>query len=272
MEFFSGLANVNPILLALFGGLFTWAMTALGASAVFFFKEINKNVFKIMLGFAAGVMVAASFWSLLLPAMEMGQAFKDPIVPFWVWVIGGFAVGGLFLLLADHLIPHIHQSDPNHPEGIHTSLRRSILLVLAVTLHNIPEGLAFGVLFGMVATEPTMLAGAITLAIGIGIQNIPEGAAVSIPLRKEGFSRSRSFFYGQGSGIVEPIGAVIGAWFASSVHFMLPFALSFAAGAMIFVVIEELIPESQSGKHSHGATHGFMVGFMIMTLLDITLG
>lgn len=272
MEALKGLANLNPVLLAFLGGLFTWAMTALGAAAVFFFKEINKSVLNIMLGFAAGVMVSASFWSLLLPALEMSEAVKDQIVPYWVWIIGGFALGGLFLLLADHIIPHVHTNDLEHPEGIKTSLRRSILLVLAVTLHNFPEGLAYGVLFGVVANDPTMLTAAITLAIGIGIQNIPEGAAVSIPLRKEGFSRAKSFFYGQGSGAVEPIGAVIGAWFASSVQFLLPVALCFAAGAMMYVVIEELIPEAQSDRHSHGATHGFMIGFMIMTLLDITLG
>lgn len=272
MEIFSGLANLNPILLALLGGLFTWGMTALGAATVFFFKDINKKLFGIMLGFAAGVMVAASFFSLLLPALEMGKAMENSVVPYWAWVVGGFAFGGIFLLSADHIIPHIHQNDPTHPEGIRTSLRRSILLVLAVTLHNIPEGLAFGVLFGAVANDPTALTGAITLAIGIGIQNFPEGAVISIPLRREGLSRRKSFFYGQASGIVEPIAAVLGAWFVTSIQSLLPLALAFAAGAMLFVVIEELIPESQNEKHSHWPTHGFMIGFIVMMFLDITLG
>lgn len=265
------LINIHPALLALGAGFFTWGMTAAGAAAVFFFKEINKNVLNIMLGFAAGIMVAAAFWGLLLPAMEMAQTSNPLPFPSWVTVIAGFAIGGLFLLLADHIVPHMHPKE-NHPEGISTSLKRSILLVLAVTLHNIPEGLAFGVLFGVATLDPSMLTGAIMLAIGIGIQNIPEGAAVSIPLRKEGFSRKKSFLYGQASGVVEPVAAVIGAWFAASVQFLLPAALGFAAGAMIYVVVEELIPEAQSNKHSHGATHGFMVGFMLMTVLDIALG
>ncbi len=264
------LLTLNPIILALLGGIFTWAMTALGASLVFFFKNINKTVLNTMLGFAAGVMVAASFWSLLLPALEYAE---NSNMPAWFPVVIGFSLGGLFLALADKLVPHLHPIGDNEPEGLKTNWRKSFLLLTAITLHNIPEGLAFGVAFGIVSQEPSALMGAITLAIGMGIQNFPEGAAVSIPLRKDGYSRSQSFFRGQMSGIVEPIAAVFGAWFAMSVTSLLPYALAFAAGAMIYVVVEELIPESQSSDgHSHGATFGSMAGFLLMTFLDTALG
>lgn len=262
------LETLNPVLLALMGGVFTWGMTAMGAVLVFFFKSISKSVLNTMLGFAAGVMVAASFWSLLLPALELS---KNDAMP-WLPLVAGFSLGGLFLLLADHIVPHLHPNTNDAPEGIRTSWRRSVLLVMAITLHNIPEGLAFGVAFGLVGQEPGAIMGAATLALGIGIQNFPEGAAVSIPLRKEGISRRKSFFYGQMSGIVEPIAAMLGAWFAMSMTALLPYALSFAAGAMIYVVVEELIPESQSAEHSHGATFGSMAGFLLMTFLDVALG
>ncbi len=263
------LLTLNPILLALLGGIFTWGMTALGAALVFFFKTINKSILNMMLGFAAGVMVAASFWSLLLPALEYTEGSSMP----WFPVVVGFSLGGLFLALADKLVPHLHPIGDNEPEGPKTSWRRSFLLLTAITLHNIPEGLAFGVAFGLVGHEPSALMGAITLAIGMGIQNFPEGAAVSIPLRKEGFTRTQSFLRGQMSGIVEPIAAIFGAWFALSITSLLPYALAFAAGAMIYVVVEELIPEAQSSdKHSHGATFGSMAGFLLMTFLDTALG
>ena len=262
--------TLHPVLLALLGGLFTWGMTALGASLVFFFKNINKTALNTMLGFAAGVMVAASFWSLLLPALEIAE--ENSTTP-WLPVVVGFSLGGLFLALADRLIPHLHPIGDHEPEGPKSSWRRSMLLLTAITLHNIPEGLAFGVAFGLVGQNPEALMGAVALAIGMGIQNFPEGAAVSIPLRKEGFTRRQSFFRGQMSGIVEPISAVFGAWFAMSVSSVLPYALAFAAGAMIYVVVEELIPEAQSSDHhSHGATFGSMAGFLLMTFLDTALG
>ena len=268
---FDWLLNYNPILLALFATLFTWGVTALGASMVFFFKTINKKVLNSMLGFAAGVMIAASFWSLLKPAIEMAE--ENGSVP-WVPALVGFLSGGAFLLLVDKILPHLHLGlATEKAEGIKTSWQRSILLVLAITLHNIPEGLAVGVAFGALANNPDtgMLAGAIALAIGIGLQNFPEGAAVSIPLRREGFSRLKSFTYGQMSGIVEPIAGVLGAYLVLMVTPLLPYALSFAAGAMIFVVVEELIPESQSGNETDWSTIGAMLGFAAMMFLDVSL-
>ncbi|MFV0290039.1 MAG: ZIP family metal transporter [Mangrovibacterium sp.] len=264
--------ELTPIYQALVATLFTWLLTALGAALVFFFKTINQKVLNCMLGFAAGVMIAASFWSLLNPAIEMAeQAGKTP----WVPAVLGFLAGGAFLWLADQLIPHVHIGMPrSEAEGPKTSWRRSVLLVLAITLHNIPEGLAVGVAFGAVAADlpSASLAGAIALAIGIGIQNFPEGAAVSIPLRREGLSRRRSFFYGQASGVVEPIAGVIGAAAVIYMQEILPFALSFAAGAMIFVVVEELIPEAQRDKNTDLATIGAMLGFAVMMTLDVALG
>jgi len=266
------LKGFDPIVQALFATLFTWGVTALGASLVFFFKNINRKVLNAMLGFAAGVMIAASFWSLLAPAIEMaGQTSITPWVPAAV----GFLSGGAFLLAVDKILPHLHLSQPiENAEGIKTSWQRSILLVLAITLHNIPEGLAVGVAFGAAAANlpSASLIGAVALAIGIGIQNFPEGAAVSIPLRREGFSRFKSFIYGQASGIVEPIAGVIGAFAVIAMKPILPYALSFAAGAMIFVVIEELIPESQQDSKTDLSTIGAMVGFVIMMILDVALG
>jgi ZIP family zinc transporter len=269
LDWFTGL---TPVVQALLATLFTWFVTALGASMVFIFKSINKNVLNGMLGFAAGVMIAASFWSLLSPAIEMAEAAgKTP----WVPAVVGFLAGGAFLLLVDKIMPHLHIGAPvEEAEGIKTSWQRSVLLVLAITLHNIPEGLAVGVAFGAIAADlPTAsLAGAVALAIGIGIQNFPEGAAVSIPLRREGFSRFKSFIYGQASGVVEPIAGVIGAVAVIAMQDILPYALSFAAGAMIYVVVEELIPESQEGRHTDISTIGAMVGFAIMMMLDVALG
>ncbi len=264
--------EINPVLLAFIATMFTWFVTAAGASMVFFFKTINQKVLNSMLGFAAGVMIAASFWSLLKPAIEMTEASGG--IP-WVPAVVGFLSGGAFLLLVDKLLPHLHMGlSTDKAEGIKTSWQRSILLVLAITLHNIPEGLAVGVAFGALANNPDMgmLAGALALAIGIGLQNFPEGAAVSIPLRREGLSRAKAFNYGQLSGIVEPISGVIGAYLVISITPLLPYALSFAAGAMIFVVVEELIPESQTGHETDLSTIGAMLGFATMMLLDVALG
>jgi ZIP family zinc transporter len=266
------LLEYNPILLALGATLFTWLVTALGSSMVFFFKTINKRILNSMLGFAAGVMIAASFWSLLKPAIEMAE--ENGSIP-WIPALIGFLTGGAFLLLIDKILPHLHMGlAVDKAEGIKTQWQRSVLLVLAITLHNIPEGLAVGVAFGALANNPNagMLAGAIALAIGIGLQNFPEGAAVSIPLRREGFSRLKAFNYGQLSGVVEPIAGVLGAYLVLTVTPLLPYALSFAAGAMIFVVVEELIPESQTGNETDLSTIGAMVGFATMMLLDVALG
>ncbi len=264
--------NYDPVLLALLGGTFTWLLTSAGAAMIFFFKRINLKVLNTMLGFAAGVMIAASFWSLLDPAIEISANQGD--VP-WVTVSLGFLGGGLFLFLLDKIIPHLHLGFPDEKaEGIKTNWRRSVLLVLAITLHNIPEGLSVGVAFGAMANTPDVhtLIAAVSLAIGIGIQDFPEGAAVSIPLRREGLSRWKGFWYGQLSGFVEVIAAVIGAYLVSVVVPVLPYALSFAAGAMIYVVIEELIPESQIGQNTDLSTIGAMLGFTIMMILDIALG
>ncbi len=266
------LLQQNPILLALIATLFTWALTALGASMVFFFKTINKIVLNSMLGFAAGVMIAASFWSLLKPSIEMAE--KNGSVA-WVPAVVGFLGGGAFLLLVDKLLPHLHMGlATSEAEGIKTSWQRSVLLVLAITLHNIPEGLAVGVAFGALVHDPSagVLVGAMVLAFGIGLQNFPEGAAVSIPLRREGLSRLKSFNYGQLSGIVEPMAGVLGAYLITMMTPLLPYALSFAAGAMIFVVVEELIPTSQEGHETDFSTIGAMLGFATMMLLDVALG
>ena len=266
MEWFR---NLDPVLLAFIATLFTWGLTAAGAAMVFFFKTINKKVLNLMLGFAAGVMIAASFWSLLNPAIEMAEARNGN---GWMPAVIGFLAGGAFLYIVDKTLPHLHIGlSVDKAEGIHTSWQRSILLVLAITLHNIPEGLAVGVAFGAMAINPDLhvFTGAVALALGIGLQNFPEGAAVSIPLRREGFSRLKAFNYGQLSGIVEPIAAVFGAFLIVIVEPILPYALSFAAGAMIYVVVEELIPESQSGNETDLSTIGAMAGFAAMMLMDV---
>ena len=268
------LEQQDPIFLALLATLFTWGVTALGAATVFFFKTINKRVLNTMLGFASGVMVAASFWSLLAPAIEWAE---DLGYITWLTAAAGFLAGGAFLFAADRLLPHLHPGQKmEDAEGIKTSWQRSVLLVLAITLHNIPEGLAVGVAFGAVnqGIGGASLAGAIVLAIGIGLQNFPEGAAVSIPLRRAGMCRWKSFLYGRASGIVEPFAGVIGAIAVTRLRPILPFALAFAAGAMIYVVVEELIPESRVGSNidTDLATIGFMIGFTIMMVLDVALG
>ncbi len=265
--------ELSPVIQALIGTLFTWGLTALGAATVFFFKEINRRVLDLMLGFAAGVMIAASYWSLLAPAIELAEQMGGP--PPWVPAAVGFVLGAVFLRLADRFIPHLHLGMPTKDaEGPKTSLQRSILLVLAITLHNIPEGLAVGVAFGAVAVgyPGASLAAAVALAIGIGIQNFPEGAAVSVPLRREGLSRWKCFMYGQASGIVEPIFGVLGALLVITMRPILPYALAFAAGAMIFVVVEELIPEAQGNNNIDLATMGTIIGFTVMMILDVALG
>ena len=266
------MAQLNPVLQALIATGFTWFVTALGAGMVFFFKSINRKVLDVMLGFAAGVMIAASFWSLLAPSIDMAEAAGGIK---WIPPLVGFLLGGAFLKLADALLPHVHMGNPKgNPEGVKTSWRRSVLLVTAITLHNIPEGLAVGVAFGAVAAGlPTAtIAGAVALAIGIGLQNFPEGAAVAIPLRREGLSRTKSFLYGQASGLVEPIAGVLGAAAVIAMQPILPYALAFAAGAMIYVVVEELIPEAQTSGNSDIATIGTMLGFAVMMVMDVALG
>jgi ZIP family zinc transporter len=263
---------LHPVWQALLATTFTWLVTALGAGLVFFFKSINRRVLDGMLGFAAGVMIAASYWSLLAPAIEMAElAGRQP----WIPAAGGFLGGGLFLYAVDKLLPHLHLGLPaTEAEGLPTTWRRSVLLVLAITLHNIPEGLAVGVAFGALkyGLNSANLAGALALALGIGIQNFPEGTAVSVPLRREGLSRLKSFWYGQLSGVVEPVAGVLGAALVILMKPILPFALAFAAGAMIYVVVEQLIPESQQQKHTDVATGGAMLGFAVMMILDVALG
>jgi ZIP family zinc transporter len=265
------LSSFNPIAQALFGTIFTWFLTALGAACVFFMKRLNQKILDLMLGFAAGVMIAASFWSLLAPAIEMSEGGT---VPPFVPAVTGFLLGGAFLWGIDRLLPHLHLGLPlEEAEGIKTTWQRSILLVLAITIHNIPEGLAVGVAFGAVASglPSATIAAAVALAFGIGIQNFPEGLAVSMPLRREGLTRGKSFFWGQLSGMVEPVAGVLGAAAVIFARPILPYALSFAAGAMIFVVAEELIPESQR-EGTDVATIGVMFGFAVMMLLDVALG
>lgn len=254
--------NAPPYIQALIAGIITWLLTALGAAAVFIFKKVNDKVLNSMQGFAAGIMIAASFWSLLQPAIESSENSAMPWLPAAI----GFILGGVFIRVLDYIIPHIHQNaqDKNQQqEGVPTSLGKNALLVLAITLHNIPEGLSIGVAFGGVVSgnsHATFL-GAIGLAIGIGIQNIPEGA-----------TRWKAFNYGQASAIVEPIFATIGAAAILVVNPILPYALAFAAGAMIFVVVEELIPDSQSSNNTDLATLSLMIGFTIMMILDVALG
>jgi len=263
----------SPITQALMATLFTWGVTMAGAALVFFTKTVKPKIMDSMLGFAAGVMIAASFWSLLAPGIEMADQMGQ--IP-WLTAVIGFMSGGLFMRLADRLLPHLHLGlDIGQSEGIKTSWQRSTLLVLAITLHNIPEGLAVGVAFGAVSAHlsSATIGGAIALAIGIGLQNFPEGAAVSLPLRREGMGRTKSFLMGQASGLVEPIAGVLGAAFVLNMQDILPYALCFAAGAMIFVVVEELIPESQRKEANIDmVTMATMVGFTVMMILDVALG
>ena len=269
---FEWFAQLNPVVQALLATCFTWLLTALGAAVVFSAKQLSRKMLDAMLGFAAGVMIAASCWSLLIPSIEMSENLS---IPAWVPATVGFLVGAVFLRLVDRLLPHLHPGMPtNQAEGVKTKWERTTLLVLAITLHNIPEGLAIGVAFGAAAAglDSATLAGAVALAIGIGIQNFPEGTAVSMPLRREGMSQAKSFWYGQLSGVVEPIAGVAGAALVLLARPILPYTLSFAAGAMIFVVVEELVPESQTGGHSHAATWGAIIGFAVMMTLDVALG
>ena len=265
-------AQFNPIIQALLGTAFTYAMTALGAAGVFLSKELNRKWLDAMMGFAAGVMIAASYFSLLAPAINMSGSLG---VPVWMPAVVGFLAGGGFLLSVDKILPHLHPGEIQ-PEGVKSSWQRSVLLVVAITLHNIPEGLAVGVAFGAAGAgiDGSTLSSAIALALGIGIQNFPEGMAVSMPLRGENISRKKAFMLGQLSGLVEPIAAVIGAWAVLAIRGLLPYALAFAAGAMIYVVAEELIPEAKrlAGDHSDVPTISVMIGFAVMMLLDVALG
>ncbi|HEY0058462.1 MAG TPA: ZIP family metal transporter [Flavisolibacter sp.] len=269
-EFFQ---NIGPVYAALLATTFTWLVTAAGASLVFFFKTMNRGVLDPMLGFTGGVMVAASFWSLLNPAIEMSER----LYPGWSWMPAavGFFCGAMFLFVLDKFTPHLHLNfGVDETEGTKKQLHKTTLLVLAITLHNIPEGLAVGVLFGAAAQgmPEASIAGAVALAVGIGIQNFPEGIAVAMPLRRHGVSRLRSFWFGQLSAIVEPVAGVVGALAVIYMQPILPFALAFAAGAMIFVVVEEVIPETQRDKYTDRSTLAFMGGFLVMMILDVALG
>ena len=260
---------MNALTLAALGTGFTFLMTAAGAAVVFLFKnEIKPSFQRVFLGFAAGVMIAASVWSLLIPSIEMAG---EQGVPGWLPAAGGFALGALFLMVLDALMPHLHPGS-SEAEGVHTSFKRTTLLVLAVTLHNIPEGMAVGLACALAAgggSSSVTLAGAMALCLGMGLQNFPEGAAISLPLRREGLSRPKSFVYGALSGIVEPIGGILAVLIAGSVTPLMPWFLSFAAGAMIYVVVEELIPEAHLGEHSHPGTLGVLAGFLVMMVLEV---
>ena len=252
--------------------VFTWGLTALGAGAVFFFRDVSRKSLDAALGFTAGVMIAASCWSLLNPSIELAEEMG---MVKWVPPLIGFLAGAVCMRLVDYILPHVHLfGSMSQAEGMKTSWRRTTLLVLAITLHNIPEGLAIGVAFGAVAAgyESATLAAAIALAIGIGIQNCPEGTAVAVPLRREGLTRWKAWWYGQLSATVEPVAAVIGCIAVTMMRPALPYALAFAAGAMIFVTVEEVIPESQTGGHADLATLGTIVGFAVMMTLDVALG
>ena len=277
--------NQNPIIQALFAGLFTWFITAIGSGLVFFFNSSHRKALDISLGFTGGVMIAASFWSLLAPAIEYVEMQKElglTSMPSWLAPTIGFFLGALFLFGLDKIIPHLHMFEKKtNAEGVNTKWQKTILLVLAIAMHNIPEGLAVGVAFGAIASpeivnnlnvEIFTLGSAIALAIGIGIQNFPEGFAVSMPLRRQGMSKFKSWQWGQLSAIVEPIFAVIGAAIVLQVLPILPYALAFAAGAMIFIVVEEVIPESQKGGNTDLATMGLIAGFIVMMGLDVGLG
>ena len=268
-------SHLHPVIQALLATLFTWGVTALGAGVVFFFKKVNKSVLDAMLGFAAGVMIAASFWSLLEPSITMAQSFH--MLP-WLVALVGFLSGGLLLFVSDKIYDHCEKKKGNTKDTTsqkeQSSLKRCFLLVFSITMHNIPEGLAIGVAFGSLGYHiaGTSLASSMALALGIGLQNFPEGSAVSLPLRREGMSRLKAFFLGQMSGIVEPIAAVIGAVLVLHVQILLPFLLAFAAGAMIYVVVEELIPESQTNKKKDLMAFFTLIGFSVMMMLDVALG
>lgn len=269
LEWFSGL---TPVVQALTAGIFTWSITMLGASLVFFKRRMSRRLLDAMLGFAGGVMVAASYWSLLAPAIEIAENTVDRP---WVPATTGFLLGGLCIWGLDKALPHLHLGFPlAEAEGIHTKWRRSVLLVSAITLHNIPEGLAIGVAFGGViaGVESASLTAAMALAVGIGIQNFPEGTAVSMPLRAEGMKPLKAFWYGQLSAIIEPPAAMLGAAAVIYAAPILPYALAFAAGAMIYVVVEELIPEAQRSGNVDLVTLSFMLGFAVMMVLDVALG
>jgi ZIP family zinc transporter len=267
--------ELSPVWQAFLGGGFTWLITAVGAALVLLTRSMSQRLLDVMLGFAAGVMVAANIWSLLIPSIELAQQRGDVA---WLPAATGLLAGAAFLRVSDRFLPHLHLGEPrSHSEGISTAWRRTTLLVLAITLHNIPEGLAVGVAFGAAADPAFVAAGAtlsaaVTLAVGIGLQNFPEGVSVAMPLRREGVSRLRSFWYGQLSAAVEPVAAVIGAAAVVVISPLLPYALAFAAGAMLFVVIEELIPESQGGGNTDLATLGTLGGFTVMMVLDVALG
>ena len=282
-ELYKWFVQQSPIMQALYAGLFTWGLTAIGAALVFLFKSSNRKILDMSLGFTGGVMIAASFWSLLSPAIayvEMQNEMGTSDSPSWLAPAVGFFLGALFLFILDKIIPHLHIfAKREEAEGMKTNWQKTILLVLAIALHNIPEGLAVGVAFGALASpeltgmpEVFSIGAAIALAIGIGIQNFPEGFAVSMPLRRQGVSRWKSWQWGQLSAIVEPIFAVIGAAIVIQVLPILPYALAFAAGAMIFIVVEEVIPESQRGGHTDLATMGLILGFIVMMVLDVALG
>jgi zinc transporter, ZIP family len=279
LEIYKWFIEQSAILQALIGGLFTWLLTAIGATLVFFFKSSNRKVLDMCLGFTGGVMIAASFWSLLSPAIatvEKQQELGITNLPIWFAPAIGFLLGALFLYFLDKKVPHLHLFESvENAEGPKTDLKKTELLVLAIALHNIPEGLAVGVAFGALASGMDIgmeMGGAIALAIGMGLQNAPEGFAVSMPLRRQGLSKFKSWQWGQLSAIVEPIFAVIGAAIVISVYPILPYALSFAAGAMIFIVIEEVIPESQRGGNADLASIGLILGFIVMMILDVSLG
>lgn len=259
----------NSLVLTILLTLFTWGLTALGAASIYLFKHVNNKVMSLMFGFGAGVMLAASFFSLILPGMELSEELNQKV---WLICGLGFLTGGLFILLIDLFMPHLHL-DKTEPEGVKSHLNSKILLILAITLHNIPEGMAIGVAIGATTQniEGSSLMNAIILAIGIGLQNIPEGMAVSLPLASDGMKKSKAFFYGQASGFVEPLSAIIGLVLVYIIRNILPFILAFASGAMIYVVVEELIPSGKSNKDDKLGTIGAIIGFTIMMILDIAL-
>ena len=259
-----------PILAAFIAGFIAWGITALGAAGVFIFRTVTQKLLDAMLGFAAGVMIAASFWSLLAPSIELSSEIG---MVKWIPPLVGFLFGGAFLWVVDRLLPHLNVGKRRaEAEGIHTSWHTTVLIFVAVTFHNFPEGLAMGIAFGAASAgiPGASIAGAIALALGIGIQNFPEGFAVSVPFRRQGLSKMRSFFYGQASALIEPIAAVIGATSVLVMRPLLPYALAFAAGAMIYVSVEEIIPESQRNS-TDVATIGAMIGFAFMMVLDVAL-